>query len=222
MYENILVQSKLFQGFTEDEVHSVLSCLKASAKKYEKGSYILHAGETTDSMGIILEGAVQVINEDYWGERQILGIFTEGQLFGESYACMGDVPLMVSAVAAEDCCVMMLKAHGMLTACTSSCGFHHRMIENLVMILAGKNLALTRKIDHISRKTIRGKVLAYLSYEAGRQKGSSVEVPFNRQQLAEYLAVDRSALSAELSRMQKEGIITFKKNYFVLHRETEE
>ena len=144
---------------------------------------------------------------------------TKGQLFGEAYACMEKMPLLVSAIAVEESQVLMLNAHRVLQTCTSACDFHRRLVENLVGILAKKNLTLTRKIDQISKKTIRGKVLAYLSSEAGQQDSNDITVPFNRQQLAEYLAVDRSALSAELSRMQKEGIISYRKNHFVLNKD---
>lgn len=217
----ILMHSRLFKGFGEEEVKSVLKCLNASVKTYDKDAYIFHAGEQTKALGVILGGAVQVIREDYWGERQIMGIFAQGQLFGESYACMEKMPLMVSAVAAEESRVLFIDAFRVFRTCSSACEFHQRLITNLVSILAGKNLILTRKIDHISKKTIRGKVLAYLSDEAGRQGGNSVELPFNRQQLADYLAVDRSALSAELSKMQKEGLISYKKSHFILHKEME-
>ena len=168
-----------------------------------------------------LEGTVQVVSDDYWGERQILAGFRKGQLFGEAYACMEKTPLMVSALAVEETQVLMLNAHRVLQTCTSACDFHRRLVENLVAILAKKNLTLTRKIDQVSKKTIRGKVLAYLSSEASQQNSSDITIPFNRQQLAEYLAVDRSALSAELSKMQKEGMIQYKKNHFILNKEIE-
>lgn len=215
------MHAKLFEGFAEHEIKSVLKCLNAVEKSFDKDAYILRAGEYASVLGVILSGAVQVISEDYWGERQIMGIFTQGQLFGESYACMEKTPLMVSAVAAEKSQILFIDAFRVFKTCSSACEFHRRLIVNLVSILAGKNVVLTRKIEHISKKTIRGKVLAYLSDEAARQGGSSVEVPFNRQQLADYLSVDRSALSAELSRMQKEGLISYKKNQFILHKEME-
>lgn len=215
------MHAKLFEGFAEEEIKNVLKCLNAVEKSYDKDAYIFRAGEQASALGVILSGAVQVVSEDYWGERQIMGIFTQGQLFGESYACMEKTPLMVSAVAAEPSQILFIDAFRVFKTCSSACEFHRRLIVNLVSILAGKNLVLTRKIEHISKKTIRGKVLAYLSDEAGRQGGSSVELPYNRQQLADYLSVDRSALSAELSRMQREGLISYKKNHFILHKEME-
>lgn len=218
---DFLCKSKLFRGFTQEEIESLLKCLNASVKTCKKGEYIFQAGEITQCFGMILRGRVQIVSDDYWGERQIVSGFVKGQLFGEAYACMEQMPLLISALAAEDTQVLMLNAHRVLQTCTSACEFHRRLVENLVGILAEKNLRLTRKIDQISKKTIRSKVLAYLSDEAGQQNTNCVDVPFNRQQLAEYLAVDRSALSAELSKMQKEGIITYKKNHFVLQKETD-
>ena len=214
-----LCRSRLFRGFTKEEITSLLECLNAAVKTYRKGEYIFQAGEVTENFGMIIEGKVQIISDDYWGERQILAGFGKGQLFGEAYACMEKMPLLVSAIAVEESQVLMLNAHRVLQTCTSACDFHRRLVENLVGILAKKNLTLTRKIDQISKKTIRGKVLAYLSSEAGQQDSNDITVPFNRQQLAEYLAVDRSALSAELSRMQKEGIISYRKNHFVLNKD---
>lgn len=214
-----LCRSRLFRGFTKEEITSLLECLNAAVKTYRKGEYIFQAGDVTENFGMIIEGKVQIISDDYWGERQILAGFGKGQLFGEAYACMEKMPLLVSAIAVEESQVLMLNAHRVLQTCTSACDFHRRLVENLVGILAKKNLTLTRKIDQISKKTIRGKVLAYLSSEAGQQDSNDITVPFNRQQLAEYLAVDRSALSAELSRMQKEGIISYRKNHFVLNKD---
>lgn len=216
---DFLCRSHLFRGFTKEEIKSLLECLNAAVKTYKKGEYIFQVGEVTEHFGMILEGKVQVVSDDYWGERQILAGFERGQLFGEAYACMEKMPLLISAVAVEETQVLMLNAHRVLQTCTSACDFHRRLVENLVGILAKKNLTLTRKIDQISKKTIRGKVFAYLSSEAGKQDSNDIIIPFNRQQLAEYLAVDRSALSAELSKMQKEGIISYKKNHFILNKD---
>lgn len=216
---DFLCRSRLFRGFTKEEIQSLLECLNATVKQYQKGEYIFQTGEITEHFGMILEGKVQIVSDDYWGERQLLAGFQKGQLFGEAYACMEKTPLMVSALAVEKTEVLMLNAHRVLQTCTSACDFHRRLVENLVGILAKKNLTLTRKIDQVSKKTIRGKVLAYLSSEAGQQNSNEIIIPFNRQQLAEYLAVDRSALSAELSKMQKEGIISYKKNHFILNKD---
>ena len=133
---DFLCKSRLFQGFTEEEIKSLLECLNASSKTYKKGEYIFQTGEITENFGMILDGKVQIISDDYWGERQILAGFGKGLLFGEAYACMEKMPLLISAVAVEETQVLMLNAHRVLQTCTSACDFHRRLVENLVGILA--------------------------------------------------------------------------------------
>lgn len=211
-----LSDTSLFWGFSEEEIESVLKCLSAVNKTYRKDEYIFHMGDTVTSVGMVVAGSVQVIREDYWGNRQIIAGIGEGQLFGESYACASGEPLMVGVLAAENTEVLFLEVGRLLTVCPMACRFHSRVIQNLLTVIAGKNLALTAKMDHMSKKTIREKVLSYLSYQAEKQGKSMFEIPFNRQQMADYLAVDRSALSAELSKMQREGLISYDKNHFIL------
>lgn len=211
-----LADTSLFQGFTEEETESVLKCLSAVNKSYKKEEYIFHMGDFVTSVGMVLTGSVQVIRDDYWGNRQIIAGIGEGQLFGESYACVKGEPLMVSVLAAEHTEVLFLEVRKLLTVCSMACQFHSRVIQNLLTVIAGRNLTLTTKIDHMSKKTIREKVLSYLSFQAEKQGRNRFEIPFNRQQMADYLAVDRSALSAELSRMQKEHLLSYDRNQFTL------
>lgn len=211
-----LAKTGLFRGFTGEEVEGVLGCLSARPVRYRKGEFVFHMGDTITSVGMVLEGSVQIIHEDAWGDRQVLARMGHGQLFGESYACAAGEPLMVSVVALEDSQVLFLDVKKMMTVCSSACRFHSRLIQNLLSIMAVRNLTLTAKIDHMGRRTIRDKVLSYLSWQSEKQGKRKFDIPFNRQQLADYLAVDRSALSAELSKMQKEGMIEFKRNHFCL------
>lgn len=213
------LDSPLFLGMSGAEIEGILKCLNAVEKSYEKGDLVFHMGEPVKSMGLVLDGSVQIVRDDFWGNRQMLSSAGPGQLFGESYACMPKEPLMVMALAAEKTRVMFLDVNRVLKVCSSACEFHSRLIHNLLSILAGKNLMLTRKIDHMGQRTIREKVMAYLSYQAERQKSESFFIPFDRQELADYLAVDRSALSAELSRMQKEGLVTYRKNRFTMRKD---
>lgn len=217
--EDRILETSLFQGFTEDEVQGMLSCLSARTASYKKGEFIFYMGDLISSVGMVLHGSVQVIREDVWGNCQILAKMGEGQLFGESYACSGKEPLMVSVVALQESKILFMDVRKMLTVCSSACQFHSRLIQNLLSVMAGRNLILTAKIDHISQKTIREKVMSYLSWQSKKLGSPSVEIPFNRQQLADYLAVDRSALSAELSKMRKEGLIEYERNYFTLIRQ---
>ena len=208
--------TRLFQGMAPDEIQGMLKCLSAVQKEYKKDDYIFRMGESITSVGLVLKGSVYIIQEDFWGERHILSDCREGQLFGESYACVQSESLMVSVIASENSEILFLDVNRVLTICSSACVFHSRLIRNLLSVISEKNLLLTRKIDHMSRKTIREKLMAYLSFQATRHGNRTFEIPFNRQQLADYLSVDRSALSAELSKMQKDGLLSYQKNRFTL------
>ena len=206
----------LFQGMKEKEAESILSCLSAVRRRYEKGNVIFSAGHCVRSLGLVQSGRVEIVRDDYWGNRQVLGTAGPGELFGEAYACIVGEPLMVSVLASETSEILFLEVRRILSVCSPACEYHSRLIRNLLDIMARKNLMLTRKIDHMGQRTIREKVMTYLSFEAERQKKTSFLIPYNRQQLADYLAVDRSALSAELSRMQKDGMIQYDKNRFTI------
>lgn len=206
----------LFQGMTEAELAAVLSCLKSSVVWYEKNQMIYAAGSRAAQIGVVLSGAVLIEQDDVWGNRSILDKLETGQVFGETYACLPDEPLMVTVTADQRAQILFLNLNQALHTCTANCVFHNRLIDNLLRILAFKNLALSRKISHTAPKTIRDKLLAYFSFYAMRQGTLDFVIPFNRQQLADYLSVDRSALSAELSKMQKDGLILYHKNHFTL------
>ena len=211
-----LAQTPLFRGSTPEEVASMLACLGAVQRAYQKGAVIYCAGDTVQSMGLILSGSVHIESGDVWGNRSILDQAGPGQVFAETYACLPDEPLMVSVTAAADTQVLFLQTSRVLQTCTSACAHHARLIRNLLAISAQKNLILSRRIFHTSPKTIRGRLLSYLSFQSLRQGSRSFTIPFNRQQLADYLSVDRSPLSNELGNMQREGLIAFHKNSFEL------
>ncbi len=216
IHKEEIPDSPLFAGIHPEEKESILKCLSAVEKKYEKGDAVFLAGTAIRSMGFILSGSVDISRDDFWGNRQVLGHAGSGELFGEAYACMPGESLMVNVEAAEKCRILFLDIGKILNVCTPACSHHNRLIHNLLYIMAKKNLMLTRKIDHMGQRSIREKVMAYLSFESEKHKEKTFGIPFNRQQLADYLAVDRSALSAELSRMKKDGLIEFEKNIFTL------
>lgn len=206
----------LFDGIKEDDRSEMLKCLNAKKKQYKKGSTVLGRGGRTSEMGMVLEGSVHMVKDDFWGNRSILGQASPGQMFGEVYACLPWQELEVDVIAAEDTEVLFLDVGRILTVCSSACSFHTRLIRNLLMILAEKNLMLTHKMEHMAQKSTRDKVLSYLSMEAEKQGGPEFAIPFNRQQLADYLSVDRSAMSRELSRMKAEGLLDYHRNRFRL------
>lgn len=212
----LLQKSPLFDGITTEEIERLLHCLGGRIKRYAKGDFIFHAGTVLRQIGLVVSGKVQVVKEDYWGNRLIFSSMEQGQLFGESYACLPREPLEVSIVSAADCEVLFLDLEHALSVCSCACGFHTRLIRNLMTILAKHNLNLTRKVQHMGQKTTREKLLAYLWSISQKEQSQEFDIPYNRQELADYLAVDRSAMSAELSRMKTEGLLEFHKNHFRL------
>ena len=215
-YNAFLAKTPLFMGSSADEIGGMLGCLDARIKHYKSGAYIYHMGDTISTVGLVLEGRVRLENVDAWGNVNVIGTDGPGGLFGEAYAAVPDVPLMVNVIAAEDSTIMFLNLKKVLTTCSRACPNHSRTSTNMTAIIARRNLGLSRRIFHAAPRTIRGKVLAYLSYESERAGSAEFTIPYDRQQLADYLGVDRSALSAELGRMQKAGILETKRSHFVL------
>ncbi len=215
-YLDNIPASPLFEGIEDNELQSVLRCLSPAVRSFDKGAYILRQGDCTEELGLVLSGAVSVIKEDFWGNQTIMARILPGQLFAETYACSPGTPLSVSAVSEAPCSVLLLNVGRILAVCGEACPFHSRLVRNLLGVLAEKNLMLNEKITHTSQRTTRDKLLSYLSAESQRQGGGRFLCPFNRQQLAAYLSVDRSAMSAELGRMRDEGLIQYDKNRFTL------
>ncbi len=215
-YFSILKKNPLFAGMG-DELESILACMKAKVMKYQKGKIIIEEGEKVDRIGLVLSGKIKIVREDANGNVSILTEMAQGEMFGEAFACAGGVPSLVSVVASTNMEVMYL-AYGQITStCASDCSHHKLLIENLLKIIARKNIMLNQKIEIVSKKTIREKMMAYLEQEYIKMNVKNFDIAFNREELAYYLCVDRSALSRELSKMQEEGIIIFNKNSFVLN-----
>lgn len=213
-----LSKTALFRGATPREVAEMLSCLGAEQRQYSKGELICRAGDVVTALGMVLSGSVLIENDDLWGNATVLDCVGPGQIFAETYACVPGEPLMVNVVAAGPAQVLFLNVNRVLQVCSRNCAHHGRLVRNLLSISAQKNLNLSRKIFHTSSKSIRGRLLSYLSYQAVRSGSRSFTIPFNRQQLADYLNVDRSALSNELGKMQRDGLLKVEKSRFELLR----
>lgn len=209
-------KTALFRGATPQEVEGMLTCLNAERRCFSKGQMIYRTGDVAASLGLVLSGSVLIENDDVWGNTTVLDSVGPEHIFAEAYACAPGEPLMVNVVAAETTEVLFLNIDRVLQVCSHACAHHNKLIRNLVSISAQKNLNLSRKILHTASKSIRGRLLSYLSYQAVRSGSRSFTIPFNRQQLADYLNVDRSALSNELSKMQKEGLVRVDKSHFDL------
>lgn len=220
IYIPLLQSAELFQNIAEPDLKPLLSCLAARAFRYGKGQSIWSAGDHADSFGIVLSGQVQVVQDDFYGNRSILAQIGPGHLFGESYAFAEVKALPVSVLATADCEVLFVDYRRLAFPCAMACGYHGQLIKNMLNIVAKKNIALTQKIEMTAKRTTREKLLAYLSLEAHKAGGRRFSIPFNRQELADYLAVDRSAMSAELSRLRQEHILDCHKNQFELYDPT--
>ena len=213
---SILQQCMLFHGIEERELGGMLQCLGAQEKRFEKKQTIAAEGETARRIGVVLSGEVQIEQMDYYGNRSILTKLEPSDLFGETFACAGTEKLPVDVIAAEDCAVLFIECSRIMTPCTNACGFHHQMIYNMLQVVAKKNLILNQKIEIISRRTTREKLMAYLLLQAKQHGSESFTIPYDRQALADYLEVERSAMSAELSKLRKDGILECEKNRFRL------
>ena len=212
----VLRSAPLFSGISEDELTAMLSCLKAEKKDFPKESFVLRAGDTADAIGLVLSGTVLIVQEDIWGNRNILSKAMPGQTFAEVFACAPGSVLNVSVEAESAVTVMFLHIRRVLNVCPSACSHHSQIIRNLLGELAEKNLRLNEKLTLMGQRTTRAKLLSYFSGEAQRRGGYEFDIPFSRQQLADYLGVERSGLSLELGKMRDEGLLDFHKSHFLL------
>lgn len=215
-YSEKLKSCYLFDGIKGEELNLILSCLEAKTEKYIKKEIIICEGEKLDSVGIVISGSVQLERTDYYGNRNVIGRAEESDLFGESFAALekGNVPFDI--LASENTEVMWININKIMYSCKNACGFHNKLIFNLLKIIATKNIFLNRKAEIISKRTTREKLMAYLFFMAKEKGTNSFFIPYDRQTLADYLEVERSGLSREISRLREQKIIKSHKNYFEL------
>ena len=216
-YIPILKRTRLFSGIVEEEISAMLNCLQARICTYKKGEYVLRQGEYSDNLMVLAEGKLHIQRDDYWGNRSIINMVSMGEMFGEAYAAPESGAIMNDVLAVEDSTVILFNVKRIITVCPSACRFHSAVVQNLFYAISEKNRKRVQKITFMTKRTTREKLIAYLSEEARRQNSSEFSIPFNRQQLADYLSVDRSAMSNELCKMRDEGMIAFEKNRFVLY-----
>lgn len=219
-YLPVLQTCPLFFGIDPVELPVLLECLGARTVTVGRRQAVLREGEPARFVGAVLEGGVQIQQEDYFGNRSILGMAGPGELFGESFACAGTESLPVSVVAARDSVILLVDCRRVLSPCEKACGFHRTILSNLMQIMARKNLAFHQKIQITSRRTTREKLMAYLNGQAKTHGSAAFSIPFDRQELADYLGVDRSGLSAEIGRLRSEGVLKSQKNHFILLEKT--
>lgn len=193
---------------------AMLGCTGYHMATFRKGDIVAFEEDSIKHIGIILSGVVDMVKEDLWGNKTLLVRLRRDEVFGETFACGSDPLSAATFVVFEDANILFLPFNRVMHNCANSCEFHHRLIENMVRVIADKNRDLVRKIEIVSKRTIREKLLAYLSIQAQLQNTRYLELPLGRVELAEYLCVDRSALTRELVKMKDDGLIDYDRNCF--------
>lgn len=211
-----LTKTALFQGCSQDAIQEMAEYLDFRTARFRKGSTIYEAGTVITDIGLVLSGSVQMNHHDFWGNKSILSIANAGDVFAEAYACIPNERLMIHVTANENCEILFISVPKMFASC-SICGSQNLFIRNLMIISAQKNLQLSKRSLHTAPKTIRGRLLSYFSQLISEQDSRKVVTPFDRQQLADYLNLDRSALSKELGKMKRDGLLDYHKNTFTLN-----
>ena len=215
-FSSVIRASQLFSGISEEELAAILACLNAEKRYFPRDTFVLRAGDTAESIGLVLSGSVLIIQEDIWGNRNILSKAGPGQTFAAAFACAPGSLLNVSVIAETPVIAMFLNVKRILNICSSACSHHNRIIRNLLSELAEKNLRFSEKLTHMGQRSTRAKLMSYFSAEAQRLGKYEFDISFSRQQLADYLGVERSGLSLELGKMHNAGLLDFHKSHFVL------
>lgn len=215
-YINILKKCPLFEGIAEEDLTVMLDCLGARVAQFDKKYTVIAEGSPAKYVGIMLSGSAQVIRIDYYGNRSILASVFAGEVFGEAFACAQVENMPVSVIANEPAEVMFINCEHILHTCKNSCAFHQQLIFNLMKDIANKTIMFHQKLEITSKRTTRDKLMTYLNIQAKKKKGNSFTIPFDRQELADFLEVDRSGLSAEISKLRSEGVLESNKNHFTL------
>lgn len=206
-------KTALFRGCCEKDIANMAIHLDFKTVCYKKKDVIFNNGDTVTDIGLVLSGSIQIEHTDFFGNKSILAIVEKGGVFAEAYACTQSEPLMIDVTANNDCDILFINVSKLFEACPK-CDSNHRLIQNLVLIGAQKNLQLSKHSIHTTPKTIRGRLMSYFSEQITAQGNNKITIPFDRQQLADYLNLDRSALSKELIKMKKDGLIEYHKNVF--------
>lgn len=215
-YFEILEKCPLFKGVQRDDISGVLKCLEVKIKEYRKGETVFLQGDTVCFFGVVLEGSIQIIRNDYYGNRSIVTTAMPSQLFAETFAFAKASAVPLSAWACGDSTVMFINPEKIIGRCSKACSFHNRIISNLIKVMASKNLEINKKLEIISKRTTRDKLMTYLFLTSQELGTKSFTVPFNRQELADYLEVDRSGLSAEIGKLKKDGKLLCRRSEFTV------
>ena len=216
-YYQMLLSTELFSNVFEDDMPQLLHCLHARVKEYEANEFIIHAEDSSDEFGVVLNGSVHIITEDIFGNRSITANLRNGELFGQIATTQNSTMSPASVIATSETIIMFLKFSLLVAPCTRACSFHSLVIENMMNVLAKRNLLMNQKLAILSQRTMREKLLAFLYLQSKREGRNEFDIPFNRDELADFLCVNRSALSREIAKMVEEGLIMTTRSHFRLN-----
>lgn len=220
-YYGLLLEAPLFRELTIDELPHMLNCLEARKRSFATGEFIIRESEPTEELAVVLEGRVMIVTEDLFGNRSITAKLGVGELFGQVAASKTAANSPVSVISEESSIILFIQFKNLVTPCSNACSFHSRVIENMVNVLGDRNLMMNRKLSILSQRSTRDKLLAFLAWYGHDTHSSEFTIPYTREELADYLCVNRSALSREISNMVAEGILTTNRNHFVIHQSLE-
>lgn len=215
-YFEVLEKCPLFKGVQRDDISGILKCFEVKIKEYRKGETLFLQGDAVNFFGVVLEGSIQIIRNDYYGNRSIVTTAMPSQLFAETFAFTKASSVPLSAWASSDSTIMLINPEKIIGQCSRACSFHSRIISNLIKVMASKNLEINKKLEIVSKRTTRDKLMTYLFLTSQELGIKSFTVPFNRQELADYLEVDRSGLSAEISKLKKDGKLLCRRSEFTI------
>ena len=215
-YFDLLLGTPLFADIERDDLSSMLNCMGAKIINLQKSTPVFLEGSAAGFVGLVLEGSIQIVHDDFYGKRSVLSIAERRDLFAEAFACANVDTMPVSGYATKESKVMLLSCKRMLTVCSNACRFHNQLVNNLLKVVAQRNLYLNNKITYMSQKTTKETLMSFLLAEAKRFGNSEFTIPFDRQALADFLGVERSAMSAELSKLRKAGVLDCKGSWFRL------
>lgn len=215
-FHPILERCSLFKGIRMEDLGAMMGCIGGRTVSVSKGQPVFREGDPATHVGMVLSGAVRMVREDYYGNRSIVAHIGPSELFGETYACAGITSLPISIVADVDSTVLLMDCRRITVSCSNACTFHNRVIFNLLRLVATKNLVFDQKIQITSKRSTREKLMAFLLNQAKLHGSNTFSIPYDRQELADYLEVDRSGLSAEISKLRREGVLESEKNRFTL------
>lgn len=215
-YNDILARCPLFDGIRTEDLHALMDCIGGKVISVPKGQHVFQEGDPATHVGMVLTGAVRMVREDYYGNRSIVAHINPAGLFGETYACAGINALPISVVADTDSTLLLMDCRRITVSCSNACEFHNRIILNLLRVVAEKNLIFDQKIQVTSKRTTREKLMTYLLNQAKLERSNSFSIPYDRQELADYLEVDRSGLSSEISKLRREHVLESDKKFFAL------